>query len=389
MSERRGASDLVVYVDDDENNRIVFEQTFKHRFNLRICEHPSQAIEILERGPVSVLLTDQRMPDMTGNQLLKLVHERSPETVGIVITAYDDIEPLLEAVNRGLAKRYVLKPWSAREVETIVAWGLEVYRLACEKTELEMKLLQGERFTTLGSIAGGVLHDLKQPLAVLRSNVDSAIEMADELRAALAKIGGPDGETAADLPEALRDAAVATRQMVEICEGAMRFLTAGQTEAPFGEPELAARYAITLCRPKVSSHGGVMRARVEAGLPKVALTTAGLTQVMVNLLVNAAQALVAGRRPSFVELAVERQGGGLALVVRDNGTGMSPDVLARAQEPFFTTKPAGVGTGLGLHNTHRLVTGAGGRLDLASEEGQGTTVSIWLPSANTEGGRAT
>jgi signal transduction histidine kinase len=109
------------------------------------------------------------------------------------------------------------------------------------------------------------------------------------------------------------------------------------------------------------------------------MTTSGLTQVMVNLVMNAAQSLVV--RGGRVDLTVKPEAAGVRILVSDTGTGMTPEVLARVREPFFTTKPPGVGTGLGLYNTQRLINDAAGELAITSVPDQGTTVSIWLPPA--------
>lgn len=104
-----------------------------------------------------------------------------------------------------------------------------------------------------------------------------------------------------------------------------------------------------------------------------------LVQVVVNLLTNAAHAM-SGRPAAENLLAVgaRRDGDAVVLTVRDNGVGMSADVLARVFEPFFTTKPVGVGTGLGLSVSRNLVEAMGGRIDVVSEPGVGTTVRVTL-----------
>ena len=112
-------------------------------------------------------------------------------------------------------------------------------------------------------------------------------------------------------------------------------------------------------------------------LPEVECLSSQLNQVFMNLLVNAAQAINKARGRIVIRTGVE---GHLAWVeVADDGAGMTAEVKARVFDPFFTTKPVGKGTGLGLSLSYGIVQRHGGRIDLASEVGKGTTFRIWLP----------
>lgn len=380
----------VLYADDEHANRVVFTQTFKHRFRVETVADGAAALERLARDPaVAVLVADQRMPGMSGTELLRRAREAHPTTQRIMVTAYEDPKPILEVLNSGLAIRYILKPWVREEVEAALAGALELHRLRKDKIELEMRFFQGERFTTLGSIAAGVFHDLKQPLTVLSASLDLLRRYADlarELGARVERGEIPDIEAsgmtlslmAKDLPELAEDTHHSTRLMRSLNDSARSFL--GQRdESSIGHPDAAVRSAVRLCDPQIRAHGNVLAVEVpERGIPPTPLSTTGLTQVLVNVLVNASQALAAGR-DGKITLSVDVDEEGVRFRVRDNGTGMTPAVLSRVREPFFTTKEPGVGTGLGLYTTQRLVDAAGGRMTLESVEHEGTTVAIWLP----------
>jgi two-component system, sensor histidine kinase and response regulator len=369
----------VLYVDDDAANRIVFEASFKSKFPIETASSGEAALLRMAQVPVAVLFTDQRMPGMAGNELLRKTKEVSAETVGVVLTAYDDVEPILEAMNSGYASRYIIKPWKPAEIESTIRWGLEVYRLGRAKSDLEMKLIESDRFTTLGSIAAGMLHDLRQPLTIISANIDILAERSER-----------DSEPLA----MLSDARTALDQVMALVESALRYLATGKRDGSAGDPSLAARYSLKLCAPVVLANGGYLSSTLPDKIPLVGLPTSALTQIMVNLLLNAAQALppresltVEQRRvPAVVELGLAVDGERVRISVRDSGVGMTPEVRARALEPFFTTKPAGVGTGLGLFNTRTLVDEAHGELLLDSRPGEGTTVTVWLPATGEKKG---
>ncbi len=121
----------------------------------------------------------------------------------------------------------------------------------------------------------------------------------------------------------------------------------------------------------------------------VAANPTRLVQVLLNLLVNAAQAIPEGNRGENVVRVVVRSGaeGTVALEVHDTGTGMSEAVRAKIFTPFFTTKPVGIGTGLGLSIAKRLVEEMSGTIDVESVVGRGTVVRVQLPAASQASGR--
>jgi hypothetical protein len=127
-----------------------------------------------------------------------------------------------------------------------------------------------------------------------------------------------------------------------------------------------------------------------ADLPPVAVAPHRLTQAVLNLIVNAGEAIPGPserkRRQGHVRLWAQRTGDGrVRLGVTDNGSGMSDEVKRRAFEMFFTTKPRGLGTGLGLALVHKVVDQAGGRVEIKSEKGTGTTVALIVPAAERAG----
>src|SRR5688500_14518183 len=96
------ARPLVLYVDDERANRIVLEHSLKSDFNIVVVDSGEKALEILDQREVAVLVTDMRMPGMEGDQLLRIVKDKWPSTIRMVMTAHQDIGPILRAINEGL-----------------------------------------------------------------------------------------------------------------------------------------------------------------------------------------------------------------------------------------------------------------------------------------------
>ena len=381
---------LILYVDDERPNRIVFEQSFGARFNVRTLASAQAALELLRSETAAVLITDQRMPEMSGHDLLLRVKQHYPETIRVVITAYSDLDPILSAVNEGLVARYIIKPWDRAEVEQILSWSLEAFTLGRQKSELQLRLMQTERLVTLGSMAAAVLHDLHQPLTNLTINIERLAEVArtvdrvqalmDQPAAALARKDRAQlNELVAELPELARDLLASSQVMTNMTVGLKQFLKAEPTPEPTGvDPVPIIQYAIGVCRETAVRARGRISYEGLPSLPKLRIGTTELTQVLINVVANAAQALLARDRSGgrVVVAAVDGEAT-VRLTVTDDGTGMSKEVLRKAGTPFFSTRPEG--TGLGVAQCRRLVEGCGGTFGMESVEGQGTTVTLVIP----------
>ena len=114
-----------------------------------------------------------------------------------------------------------------------------------------------------------------------------------------------------------------------------------------------------------------------ADIPPIICSPSQVNQVFLNLVTNAAQALRGG--DGTIDLTTRADGEGVMVEVKDNGTGIPPDVLPKIFDPFFSTKEIGKGTGLGLSICYKIVQQHGGRIDVVSKPGSGTTFSVWLP----------
>src|SRR3954470_14782375 len=168
---------LVLYVDDERGNRVVFEQSLNSEFNLRTASSAAEALDVLDKHEVAAVVSDMRMPSMSGEELLRIVKERHPEVIRMVVTAYADVEPILRAINEGLVARYIIKPWIRAELVQVLRWATEAWTFTRSSMALQMRLMETERLATLGSIAGLLVHDLKQPLMSLLMNAEHLREL--------------------------------------------------------------------------------------------------------------------------------------------------------------------------------------------------------------------
>jgi response regulator RpfG family c-di-GMP phosphodiesterase len=127
----------ILYVDDEEINLFNFKQTFAGEYEVLTATDGNKALEILKKtGEIAVVITDQRMPGMSGFEVLQAVYELYPETVRMVITAYSDVDYLVNAINLGHVYRYIFKPWEEIELRTSVKQAVEFYLIRKKNTKL-------------------------------------------------------------------------------------------------------------------------------------------------------------------------------------------------------------------------------------------------------------
>ena len=258
------------------------------------------------------------------------------------------------------------------DARALAALRAELERQVAERTaelgRAQDALHRAEKLAALGQFAAGVAHEVNNPSAVVSANLQYLNEAEAE---ALSSSGR----------EAIQESLQSVQRISSIVR---QLLDAGRLAAssdppqgvevrPLGDHALSAARARAGSRVALANHlpGGICVSGQESVL----------VQVLVNLVVNAVQAIPDHRGDGRVILRAVAEGKRVQLVVEDNGTGMEPEVLRRVFEPFFTTKPFGSGTGLGLAVSRGLIAGLGGDLRMESTPGAGTRAIVELARA--------
>jgi response regulator RpfG family c-di-GMP phosphodiesterase len=126
----------VLYVDDEQNNLNSFKATFRMKYNVSIAISGDDAIKILSEKPIDIIITDQRMPGMTGVEFLESIIPTYPDPMRILLTGYADMTAVIDAINKGKIFHYLTKPWKEEEVEKTIDDAIVVYK---EKMEEKAK----------------------------------------------------------------------------------------------------------------------------------------------------------------------------------------------------------------------------------------------------------
>jgi signal transduction histidine kinase len=371
----------VLFVDDEPQNLVVFRYALDERFTIFTAGSGGEALALLEKHRFAAILTDQRMPEMTGVELCARAHALQPDAVRILVTAYADIHAAIDAINLGKVSRYLVKPWRNEELTDVLQTAIEFFHLQQAMQEMELGLLQVGQQRIASAVHDEMLHEIANPLSAMTMTISHGSELLDDvLKRIQSKCGSDLGLVEAallELKEVQDDALAAIGQLTAV---AARMRSGYRELPPVGTCDAGTVVETTL---RIVRHELERVARVRVVLepcPRVCMDASALGQIVINLVLNAAQAIDSYGLPDrtiWVKLDASRDAARLSIV--DDGPGMSEEHVVRLFSPGFTTKPKG--TGLGLSIVREMVRRLGGDISVQSVLGGETCFEVRLPLA--------
>ena len=384
----------ILYVDDEENNLVVFRNAFFRDYEVHTALSAKEGLEILNQYVIQLIITDQKMPGMTGVEFLEKVVETHPETMRLILTAYSDIDFIMRAVNKCGIYRYILKPWDTRELKIIIDKALQNYQLAQDKKhllenlekanrELEDKVrartlelnIKNQELTKINAIKDKLFtiisHDLRQPLVSL----SVFFEILKQLPEDVSRI--KLDQFYLKLQANLQDVTSLLDNLLFWSQSQM-----GQSNVeskPIRIVELIKRnidlYQVSALQKEINiyfKHG--------PGDPIIIGDENIINLVMRNLLNNA---IKYSKKKSSITVNISHQNGHLAVSVKDRGIGMSRRLQRNLFETEYHSTTRGTsnekGTGLGLKLCREYLEKQKGEIHVESEKGKGSVVTFTVP----------
>jgi signal transduction histidine kinase len=387
-SLRQDPRPVLIAVDDEPVILQIFQAVLEEEpYRLLTAATGKAALALIEEHGCDLLLTDKNLPDTNGLELARVVRARDPQAEVIVVTGYGSLDTAIRALElevfdyvlkpigdifdiRRKVKRAAEKQAMAREnlrlVEDLRRQNEALSAALEEARELRAELIQSEKLAGIGTLAAGVAHEISSPLFGVLGLAEAIVDEQD-----VATIHGHASE--------IISYSKAIRAIVQDLSGYSR-----STEADGSEPvDLRRALADALRLVERAGPGRKVPVQIELaeGLVVMGRPTE-LQQVFVNLLKNAIEAVVErhGTEGGRVRVEGGRREDAVWVRVIDNGIGIAADRLSYVFDPFYTTKPAGKGTGLGLNVVYRIVTRHKGQIAVESRVGEGTTLTLKLPA---------
>jgi len=241
------------------------------------------------------------------------------------------------------------------------------------------KRAETERMASLGTLAVGVAHEINNPLAYVLGSLEIGLRELGDLRTLLRGGAGEELALLSGALSALDNARDGAERVRHIVRDLMDFSRAGMSGGEAVDIELVLDQAIRVAWNEIRHRARLVKRYT--GISRVSGDAARLGQVFLNLIVNAAQAIEGEPSANEITISTRNLDGSALIEVSDTGPGIEPQHLSRIFDPFYTTKPAGAGVGLGLAICHGIVTALGGEISVSSEAKRGTTFRVVLPFA--------
>lgn len=381
----------VLFVDDEFNILNALKRSCRSEsYTCFFATSGREALDILTTHPVHVVVTDMKMPGMSGEDLLHRIKTDYPRVVRLILSGQSDSRSLLKAINIGDIYRYIVKPWDERELKIIVRQALEfaliqeekknlMEQLEIQNSLLEHKVEQRSRQllkikgqAEIGKYASQLVHNLKTPLNVIMG----ALELADMLASTNDQVSSDELGKVTDL------AKKGAKRLFHIISG---ILDHTRTSHYFEltpvninqviEEEMAYFDIQPFFKNEVRKE-----LYLDPNLPPILGNATQIKQILDNIIGNAIDAMVDSVRKRLT-IRTSSGNGFVSIEIDDSGEGIAPEDLDKIFNADFSTKPADKGTGLGLVSVQTMVDAYQGRVDVKSEKDRGTTFTIHLPAA--------
>lgn len=272
----------------------------------------------------------------------------------------------------------------------------EQHKLIAKLEQAHHQLLQSEKLASIGQLAAGVAHEINNPIGFVNSNVGTLDGYVADLMRLVQAYEAAEGQLPAqaaeriamvkreidleylrdDVGQLLRESRDGLQRVKRIVQDLKDFSRMGETDLQWADLHSCLDSTLNVVANEIKYRAEVVKDY--GALPEVECVPSQLNQVFMNLLVNAAQAIAEFGR---ITVRTGAEGDHVCVSVADTGSGIPSEHLSRIFDPFFTTKPVGKGTGLGLSVSYNIVRRHGGRIEVDSAPGRGTTFCVWLPIA--------
>jgi len=380
----------LLIVDDEVDVLESLRHQFHRAYRVLTAPNARAAIEILKENEVHLILSDQRMPGMSGDALLAEARRMQPDAIRMLFTGYADIQAVINAVNEGHIFRYILKPWDAVELEGVIRQAAEKYDLLAERKALieELQeanarlLLANEELARADRLKSAFIevasHEFNTPITLILG-LTELLRLSAEAR--------PDEES-----EILRQITASGRQLARLVTNMLTLLRADDFRRTLErrpvELEGVIRGVVEQVRPFLHARRLELKLELDPELGAFEIDADKVAAALVNLMTNAIK-FTPDR--GDVALTARLDGPDEAVIdVEDRGVGIDPEAFRHLFEPFFTQLDPSRhssgdfgfqkrGLGLGLSIAKQFVEMHGGGVSAERLEGGGTRMTVRLP----------
>jgi len=351
-------------------------------------------IKLFEEYGPEIVITDVRMPKVDGIQVLKRVKEIDPDTEVIVVTGHGEINLAIEALHLD-ASDFIQKPFAVNAFLVAMKRATDKIKMRGQLEQTQVQLLQSDKMASLGQLAAGVAHEINNPIGFVNSNLgtlkkytDKIVGVLEELSRFIQKEGREELKNQFDsikrkskidfiiddINSIIDESMEGTNRVKQIVLDLKNYSRVDSKKLEDYNINQGIESTLNIIRNEIKYNCEVQKELQD--LPLIRCYPQQINQVIMNLLINASQAI---KESGIITIKTQPIDKGVKLEISDNGSGIPYDIIDKIFDPFFTTKEVGKGTGLGLATSYGIVEDHGGKIGVKSKVGEGTTFTIELP----------
>lgn len=354
----------ILYIDDEINNLIGFKASFRFDYTILTANNTDEALKHLKKNPdIHIIFCDQRMPDKTGVQFFEDIRADYPHPIRILLTAYADIESIIEAINRSNIFRYVKKPWVEMDIRSAIEESNRFYITNSMLLKKNEELQQA--YNELDKFAYSVTHDIRRPLMSILGAVDVAqhIEDIGELREML----GMMEESVMNLDVYIQN----IHDYYKLRRGELNIEDINFNQIVTEQNDI---FKLTAKMNKVNFTFEVSQNEPFRS-DKMALKL-----ILNNLLSNAFKYQNKSNDDKQVDLKIKAATGKATITIKDNGIGINEKHFSEIFNMFFRATSQEIGSGFGLYNVKEAVKKLNGEVKVNSVPDEGSVFEVIIPN---------
>ncbi len=375
----------VVILDDEKNILEAIERLLKDEsYGIYVTASYAEALTVMEKNKIKVVITDQRMPVISGIEFLKKVKEKYPDTLRVLFTGYADVQMAEDAINKGEVYRFIDKPWDDNELKACVREAVSKFDLFEENKQLNEKVKKQNKelielneklrnlYVMQKEFSSKVSHELGTPLASIKLMLDVVMS-----------------NTAGDLTARQRNFLNKAKDNVDrLARLISDLLSLAKYEVRKAELDIKKwdinkiiEDVVAMQKPVAEKQGLYLKTELEKGMPNIFFDSDKIIQVLNNLINNAIKFTTTGG--IMVSTSVNQESNNVKISVEDTGVGIheadKTKLFSKFQQLGGKNAKSSDGTGLGLAICKEIITQHGGKIWIESQSGRGSSFCFVLP----------
>lgn len=353
----------VLFLDDEVGNLTGFRAQFRKFFDIEVALTAVEAREKLAQKHFHVLLTDQRMPEMSGVEFCASIKDDYPDIVRILVTAYADINTVINAINEGQVYRYIAKPWQDEDIMVAIKNGVD---LSISRSELRKRSEELQKaYDELNRFIYSASHDMRAPLTSILGVVSLAQHETNDEK----------------MKEYLYMVEISVKRMEVLNNNVIDYYINNKKQARLEVLDFEEMIEDTVNSLRFYLNADKIKFDFDiVQTAKFMSDGFRVRSVVNNLISNAIKFQRPDNEQCEISIKARVDAASCKLVVSDNGIGIRKESVEQIFEMFYRATATNSGSGIGLYVTKESIDKLGGLVKVESEEGVGTTFDIMIPN---------